>query len=200
MKRVLTSVMLLLLLQAGLAFAAPVIDQNQPNVNLGIFAAMTHFHTGPFAQSFMQSSNNISGAGILLSEIGTATENVTIALWDALPTKGGTLLTSGTAAGTAGNWVDVFWTPYAVTPDTTYYLVFSSDVSPSLLSAAGDMYNPYPRGQVFSSVPNNLFKPYPDGDYTFRTYTDKQVPEPATVLLVGLGLMGFAGIRTRITR
>jgi len=142
------------------------IDQNQPSGP----NYMAHFDQGDLAQSFMQSYSNIAGAGILLQTgIGT-TDDVTIQLWDALPNAGGTMLTEATVAGTAGSWVDVFWTAVPIPPMTTYYLVF---VGNTTLGIAGDVNDPYPNGHVFA---NTGFSPFPGFDYAFRTYYDTEVP------------------------
>ena len=142
------------------------IDQNQPSGP----TFMAHFNQTDLAQSFMQTNDNIAGAGILLyTGIGTS-DNVTIQLWDALPNAGGTMLAEASDTGTAGQWVDVFWTAVAITPSTTYYLVF---VGNTTLGIAGDMNNPYPNGNVFA---NPGFTPFTPFDYAFRTYYDTEVP------------------------
>lgn len=142
------------------------IDQNQPSGPI----YMAAFNQTDLAQSFMQTNDNIAGAGILLQTgVGTS-DNVTIQLWDALPNAGGTMLVEASAAGTAGQWVDVFWTAETITPATTYYLVFTGN---STLGIAGDLNNPYPNGNVFA---NPGYSPFPGYDYAFRTYYDTEVP------------------------
>jgi hypothetical protein len=148
---------------------ADVIDQNQPSGP----TYMAGFSQTDLAQSFQQTNDNISGAGILLmADIGS-TDNVTISLWDGLPNAGGTLLESASAMGTAGEWVDVFWGYYPITPETTYFLVFDGNTT---LGVAGDVNNPYPHGHVYA---NAGFIPFPDFDYAFRTYYTTSVPTEA---------------------
>lgn len=141
------------------------IDQDQPSGPV----YMAGFAQGDLAQSFQQTHDNIAGAGILLqAAIGTS-DNVTIQLWDGLPNAGGVMITDASDSGTAGNWVDVYWTAVPVTPATTYYLVF---VGNTTLGIAGDTANPYPYGHVYA---NSGFSPFTGFDYAFRTYYDTDV-------------------------
>lgn len=149
--------------------SADVIDQNQPS---GV-TYMAAFSQTDLAQSFIQTADNVSGAGILLQAGAGTSDNVTISLWDALPNAGGTMLATASATGTAGEWVDVYWSPVAVTPGVTYYLVFDGNVT---LGIAGDTSNPYPNGHVFA---NPGYNPFLDFDYAFRTYYGSTVATEA---------------------
>lgn len=155
-------VLLCALLAVGLAVPAyaNVIDQNQPSGPV----YMAGFSQTDLAQSFQQANANISGAGILLQAGVGGTDNVQIAVWDALPNQGGTRLAFASTQGTQGQWVDVFWTPVSVVPGTTYYLVFDGNMT---LGITGDVNNPYPYGHVYA---NPGYGPFPGYDYGFRTY------------------------------
>jgi hypothetical protein len=140
-----------------------VIDQNQPSGP----AYMAAFAQGSLAQSFQQTNANISGAGIFLWAGAGSSDMVTISVWDNLTTP--TVIATGSATGTAGQWVDVYWTPVTITPATTYYLVFTGNTT---LGIAGDLNNPYPYGNVFA---NAGYQPFTAFDYTFRTYYETDV-------------------------
>lgn len=153
------------------------IDQNQPSGP----AYMAAFSQTDLAQSFMQTNDNISGAGILLYSGVGSSDNVTIQLWDGLPNASGTMLAEASATGTAGQWVDVYWDAVAITPATTYYLVFVGNMT---LGITGDLSNPYPYGMVYA---NGGFMPFPGYDYAFRTYYDTEASLETTT---------WAGVKT----
>lgn len=181
----------ILLVLASPFVSAQVVDQNAPTNN----AYMAAFSQTGLAQSFQQAASTVAGAGIFLqSDVGTS-DLVTISLWDNLPNASGNMLASASAVGTAGNWLDVFWNAVNVTPDATYYLVFTSTTN--TLGIAGDINNGYSRGQVYA---NSGFGSFPSYDYTFRTYSvAAPVPEPEVYAMmgVGLGLLGWIGRRKR---
>ncbi len=161
-----------------------VIDQNQDDNS----AYMAAFDQGDLAQSFQQSANSISGAGIFLQDgIGTS-DTVTITLYDALPNAGGLALAMGSAVGNAGSWVDVSWNSVSIDADTEYFLVFTS--ATDTLGIAGSLDNPYDRGQVYANTGYQGFETF---DYAFRTYA---VPAPGALAVLGAGGL-LAGRRRR---
>jgi hypothetical protein len=152
-------------------------DQNQPVGNMYIAS----FSQTGVAQSFQQTHTNISGAGILLQSGVGSTGTVNIQLWTGLPNAGGSKIAEGTTTGTAGSWVDVYWPYIAITPATTYYLVF--EPSTNGLGISGTT-NVYAYGQVYA---NAGYGPFPTYDYAFRTYYEN---------FVSLERTTWAGVKT----
>lgn len=141
------------------------IDQDQPLDN----SYMASFNQGGIAQSFIPSANDICGAGVAVFNPGGTdiTADITIAVWDNLPNAGGNQLATGTITGTFNGtpvFADVSWATIAISPGTTYYLVFSANNG--TLGIRGHLNNPYPFGNVFA----NNYDPFPAYDYTFHTF------------------------------
>jgi hypothetical protein len=174
------------LMLGSVAYAQNVIDQSNPSVD-----AFISFTGGPaLAQSFQQSHDNISGAGILLGPFGIS-GFVTISLWNNLPTAGGTELASGTTVGTEGTYADVFWNPVTIVPDTTYYLVLNANPA---FAVGVDLFNSYPNGELYAGKP---YQPVPDDDFTFRTYYSS-IPDAASTLgLLSTAVAGIVGLKRK---
>jgi len=165
---------------AASAGAQYQIDQNQPTGTSYIAA----FSQTDLAQSFQPGLPQSVGAGILLEPGQGSTDTVTIQLWTALPNVGGaTMLAQGSAQGTQGQWVDVYWSPVQVTVGQTYYLVFTGNTT---LGVLGEEDNPYPRGYVYA---NPGYQSFVDFDYAFRTWAVPVIPLPGNSGLIVLGLL-----------
>jgi hypothetical protein len=177
------------------ALAAPIVDQNHP-VPVAPFCAVTT--TDWCGQSFQQTNSTISGAGIYLmgSEGGrTDPATLTISIYDGYGGSGlSGLVASGTTAidGNFFGFVDVFWTPAAVSAGTQYYMVLASSNN----SFASFSTSTYANG-------NALFRggDISNYDLTFRTFADdgaaQAVPEPGALALLGLGFVGLFGASRR---
>lgn len=87
--------------------------------------------------------------------------------------------------------MDVFWTPVAITPGATEYLIISSSTNSNYGVTYGTG-NPYASGVALISGQDIGRGQY---DLTFRTYSDTDfhsaVPEPSTWALM---ILGFAGV------
>ena len=168
------------------ASATTVVDQSQ-TVGRN---ALAYLGVGPIiSQSFTAGYDNMVGAGVFLSAFNFGTTAVTLKLLSANPASGGQVLASGTANGTAGNWVDVAWEQAALVVGQTYWLSASAN-RPVVFTSSGR--NAYVGGGFYlgrSAVRN--------ADLTFRTFANAPaaaVPEAGTwgMMIGGFGVMGFS--------
>lgn len=114
-------------------------------------------------QSFIAEQTESSGAGFKFTDSSRGLE-VTIGLWDDLPSQGGNSLATKTTQTYGGLWVDVFWdSNVELIEGDTYYLLIDGDADLSCIRSANDTYS---NGQAYSG-----YLPFPDYDLTFRTYS-----------------------------
>jgi hypothetical protein len=172
---------------------APVSAQTVDQADIINNTLMAGFSQTDLAQSFTPSAGTSAGAAIFLDAGSGGSGDITIQLWSALPNQDGAAeLASGTALGTAGNWVDVFWSQVSLVPDSTYYLVFTS--TNQNLGISGDVTDQYTGGNVFANPGYNAF-PY---DYTFQEFSDNApIPEPASFALMGIAVLAVAAAATK---
>ena len=168
------------------AAAAPIIDQLQGDAT----QTVANTDRPGLAQSFQQTNDNIAGAGIYFGPTNVAPSTVTISVWDDLPNQpDAAMLASGSGLIVPGGFFDVFWTPVAITPGVTHYLVFEAPGSNYDLQ--GRLANVYPYGNAYA---NAGYVSYPNYDYAFRTYYEP-VPEPVAWSLLAAGLASLPAAR-----
>lgn len=171
------------------AQANSILDQNNPPLNVGLNDQL---------EWQQQITVGLGGAlsGITLyTNSGVDTDLVQIGVGDAWY-SGQWAFSTTVGIGTGGTFIDTSSANILLQPGDHFVIDVSG--GPGCCNLAGSI-NPYGGGDLWLNVGGQLF------DYTqlygysmaFQTYMNTEIPEPGTLVFMGTGALGLAGMLRR---
>jgi len=181
--------LLLAFLTVVVSAQASVLDQNNPPLNVGLNDSL---------EWQQQITVGIGGtlAGITLyTNSGSDTATVNIGVGPAF-FLGTYSFTTTVLIGSGGTFIDTSSAGINLNPGDFFVIDVSG--GPGCCNLAGST-NPYPGGDLFLDIGGNIT------DYTqlfgysmaFQTYMGSSTPEPGSLILLGSGVLGLAGVLRR---